>query len=78
MYLALTNHRSYLNVSLPCLRLDLDRTHRSVNPFLIRIVGTLRRRTRLKRTLIIRLVDYTTTITNVNNLKGFCERARSS
>jgi hypothetical protein len=76
--LALTNHRSCLNVSLPGLRLDLDRTYKSVNPFLIRIVGTLKRRTRLKRTLIIRLVDYTTTITNTNNLKGLYKRARSS
>ena len=42
------------------------------------IIGTLRRHTRLKRTLIIRPANYTTTILNTNNIKGLYKRARGS
>jgi hypothetical protein len=78
LYLALTNHRSCLNISLPCLRLDLDRTYRSVNPFLIYIIGILKRHTRLKRTLVIRPANYIITTLNTNNIKGLYKRAKSS
>ena len=67
-YSMLTNHRSWQHISFGPV-IDKVRTHQSIAILLRGVVYTLEQGSSLERTTIIKVTDYTTSVSNTHDLE---------